>query len=462
MIRGLFVFLAVAAVAAAGAWLADHPGRVAMVWQGYRVETSAAVLLIAVAAVAAVAAVLYRGWLALRRSPAALGAAWRERTRRKGYQALSKGMVAVAAGDADEARRQARRAEGLLGDPPITLLLSAQSAQLNGDEDAAAAFFRRMVGNPDTEFLGVRGLLTQAVKRGDTAEALDLARRAWALQPKSGWVADQLFSQLTASGLWTEADAVLDGARRRKLMDDKAGERRQWVVRHQAALSASPGDALRRARKVHDANPGFVPGALALARLWLADDKPRKAAAAIERTWAIAPHPDLLEVYWKAVAAEDALARMRAAERLAKRNPDHEESRLAIATQAIDAGLWGEARRHLASALDAAGDTAGRRLYRAMAALAEAEGGDGRAAREWLMQASVADPDPAWVCRDCGHVHASWAPACDHCHAFDSLDWTVPPHARPMEPPSASPMLIGEAGGGEGAKPTVDGADAAQ
>lgn len=461
MARALFLFVAIAAVAAGGAWLADHPGRVALDWQGYRIETSAAVLLVAVAVVSAVAAVLYRIWVALRRSPATLGAVWRERSRRKGYQALSKGMVAVAAGDADEARRQSSRADGLLGDPPITLLLAAQSAQLNGDEDAAAAFFRRMLDSPDTEFLGVRGLLTQAVKRGEHDEALELARRAWRLQPKSGWVADQLFSQLSGAGLWIEADAVLDGARRRKAMDDKVAERRQWVVRHQAALAAPPEDALRRARKVNDANPDFVPGALSLARLWLADGKPRKAAAVIERTWASAPHPDLLDVYWQAAGAEDALARMRAAEKLAKRNPDHEESRLAVANQAIDAGLWGEARRHLAAALDAAGGEAGRRLFRAMAALEDAETGDSRQVRDWLMRASMADPDPAWVCRTCGHVHAAWAPACDHCAAFDSQDWTVPPHAKPMDAAPAT-VLIEGTGGADDVKATVDDADAAQ
>ena len=46
-----------------------------------------------------------------------------------------------------------------------------------------------MMEQPETEFLGLRGLLTQAIKRGDKGEALDLARRAYRLKPKSAWVA---------------------------------------------------------------------------------------------------------------------------------------------------------------------------------------------------------------------------------------------------------------------------------
>lgn len=445
MIRGLILFAVVAAIAAGAAWLADHPGRVSLLWQGWRIETSAAVLMVAVALVAVAVALVYRFWLALRRSPRAVAEAWRERSRRKGYQALSKGMVAVAAGDAGEAARQERRASGLLEDPPLTLLLSAQTAQLNGDEDAASRFFRRMLDNKETEFLGVRGLMAQAMGRGDEAEALELARRAWRLQPKSAWVAEQLFGLLRRAGQWAEADAVLDGARRRKLLDGGIAERRQWVVRHQAALQATPDDAVKRARKVHDANPAFVPGALALARLLLAADKRSKAARVIERAWAAGPHPDLLVPYWQATRAEDALARMRAAEALAARNPDHVESHVAVATQAVGAGLWGEARRHVSVALDAQGARAEARLYRLMATIEEGENGDGATAREWLMRASLADPDPAWVCRDCGHAASTWSAACDHCGGFDTLAWSSPPHVPALAPQtgaSGAPVLL--------------------
>src|SRR5207244_3592662 len=83
-----------------------------------------------------------------------------------GYRALTQGMVAVAAGDAEEAQRQARKADVLLAEPPLTLLLSAQAAQLGGDEDAARRFFSEMLNRPETEFLGLRGLLMQAGRGG--------------------------------------------------------------------------------------------------------------------------------------------------------------------------------------------------------------------------------------------------------------------------------------------------------
>ena len=77
--------------------------------------------------------VLHWLWRLLWRGPRDLGRLRAERKRQQGYRALSQGMAAVAAGDAAEARRQAKIANSLLKDPPLTLLLADQTTQLGGD-----------------------------------------------------------------------------------------------------------------------------------------------------------------------------------------------------------------------------------------------------------------------------------------------------------------------------------------
>ena len=184
MIQALWFMVVLAALALAGVWLADHPGSVTVLWQGYRLDSSVALLVSVVAVIAVVAALVYRFWIVLLGLPSAFGRRRTARRRRRGFEALTRGMVAVAAGDAEDARRQGKRAEGLLEDPPLTLLLSAQAAQLAGDEQAAERFFTAMLERPETEFLGLRGLLTQGIKRHDWDEALALARRAYRLRPE--------------------------------------------------------------------------------------------------------------------------------------------------------------------------------------------------------------------------------------------------------------------------------------
>src|SRR5208282_5369545 len=184
---------------------ADHQGSVTLHWADIRIDTSVAVLAAAVAVIAAAAALFYQLWRWLWRAPRAFARSRREHRRLKGYHALTQGMVAVAAGDAAEARRQARRADVLLNEPPLTMLLSAQAAQLNGDEAAAERYFRAMLERRETEFLGLRGLIMQATKKGDTARALGLARRAKLLRPKTEWVLATLHELEARAGDWRSA-----------------------------------------------------------------------------------------------------------------------------------------------------------------------------------------------------------------------------------------------------------------
>ena len=431
MIRALFWLILIFLVVASLVWLMDRPGSVAVDWQGYRIETSFVVLVTGLGLFAVAAAVLYRVWLAIVRTPGRMGDAWRERRRTKGYRALTKGMVAVAAGDAGEASRQVKRAEGLLNEPPLTLLLSAQAAQLNGDESAARRFFEEMTENPETEFLGLRGLLNQAMKAGDDARALEIARRAYRLQPKSDWVSQSLFDLQVRAGKWLDAQVTGDEQVRIGIATRDGNRRRKAVLTLQQGLAlARDGDteeAARRFKSAFDQAADFGPAAVAHADALIQAGKARRAADVISRAWNAGPHPDLVEPAWRAAGAEDALARVKATERLVSGSKEHAESRIALARAYLEAQLWGEARTQLAALTDAGGDDQAR-VCRLWADLEEAEHGNADAAREWLRRAALADADPAWVCKDCGNAPASWSAICGNCGGFDTFQWRRPPH----------------------------------
>lgn len=433
MIRAL-IFFAVLGFAVWGAMvLTDNPGWVSLEWSGYRIDTSFAFLLGAVAVISVASALLYRFWLFLRRGPEKMKTAWDAKRRQKGYQALTRGMVAVAAGDADEAQRQVRRADVLLDEPPLTMLVSAQAAQMKGDEAAASAFFMAMTKRPETEFLGIRGLLNQAIKRGDRTEALSLARRAHRLQPKSIWVASNMFDLQIRTGQWLDARVTCGDLARRKSIGKDETKRRQAVLSYQLSRQAGEagdgGAALGHLRDANKLAPGFIPVVADLSRRWVDGGKSSKAAKLIEDAWARNPHPALLEPYWNACAAVDALERVRATEKLVKLNPGHIESLVALARASLDARLWGEARQALEKtlatpSLASPGPPSGR-VCRMMAELEESENGDSGHAREWLVRASAA-ADPAWVCDHCGNTVGEWSVVCGKCEEFDSFDWRTP------------------------------------
>jgi HemY protein len=425
MIRAAALFILIGLSVWLAVWFADNPGRVEIEIAGLRIGTRAGVLIVAILAFAILTAAAYRLWRFARRAPGQIAQLRRANRRQNGYKALTQGMVAVAAGDSGEAMRFARKANALLNDPPLTMLLSAQAAQLDGDEDAARRYFEAMLEAPDMAFLGVRGLLMQAIRRNDTKEALRLANRAYALRPDTPWVLSKLFELQAGARQWEAANKTLSYAASAK--DAQSSRRRRVVVA--VALSeaaAADGDtkqAIRQARAAHELDPDSIPAIVAYVRHLAAAGQMRKAAKSALAAWARNPHPDLAAAYGALGGADEApLDRVRRFQSLYKLRPDDAESRLALAEASLAAALWGEARRHLA----VTGPPSARHC-RLMAALEDQEFGNAEAARRWLDKAAAALPEKAWICGECRSRASAWTPACDHCNAFDGLAWRLPP-----------------------------------
>jgi hypothetical protein len=186
MIRVL-LFLALVALMAFGVvWFADRPGDVAIVWQGYRIETSVMVALIAVAIVALIAVIVWSIVRTILRSPDLIAMFMSHRRGVRGYLAISRGLIAIGAGDASAAKRASNEVERIAPGEPLALLLNAQVAQLSGDRAAAEHAFRAMAERDDTKLLGLRGLFIEAQRRKDMVAARAYAEEAANASPALG------------------------------------------------------------------------------------------------------------------------------------------------------------------------------------------------------------------------------------------------------------------------------------
>ncbi len=426
-------FMIMAVMAAAVAWLADHPSRLELDWQGYRIESSLAMLLLAGLALFGLLRLpfwVHSRWFGARRQYA---------RQRKGIDALTRGMTALAAGEANAARRHAAQADRLLEGLPFTLLMQAQAAQLDGDEMAARNYFQSMLAAPDTEFLGLRGLLAQAMRQGDTGYAARLVERGLRLQPKSPWLIRNKFELECATGEWPQARETLGRAVQAKLISKAERNRRQGILAFaeasQAQNQGAPEQALALARQAIKGAPGLVPANVLAAQLLAQSGRPDKAARLLEKAWGNAPHPELAASYKALAATETPAQRAVRLRRLIAANPDHPESRFLEAETALAAGETARARELLQPLTDSqANGGASQRVCLLMARLAQAQGAGAQEVQHWLSRAPLAMQDPGWSCAACGKASPAWQMLCPACGEFDSIQWQAGGRAFQLEP----------------------------
>jgi HemY protein len=448
MIRVL-VYLVIVAVMAFGAvWFAERPGDVAVTWQGRRIDTSVMVLAAAVAAVAAASVIAWSILRAILRAPDAMSRYLRIRRGVRGYRAVSQGLIAVGSGDARAAKKFTAEAVRIAPREPLTLLLSAQSAQLSGDRDAAVATFQEMADRDDTRVLGLHGLFVEAQRRHDHAAALGYAEEAAKHASVPVWAGQAVLEFRCVAGDWSGALERLERNMRSGLIDKRAF-RRQRAVLLTAQAQSLPGSDRERAialvREAAKLAPDLVPAAALAGRLHGEAGERRRAARIIERAWRANPHPDLAAAYAALRPGDSARQRLSRVETLAAKGPADAEAALAVARAALDAQEFAAARKALAPYTA----SPRKRVAALMAELEMAQGDEGRA-REWMARALNARRDPAWTAD--AFVSDHWLPISPVSGRLDAFEWKDPlagedhgaviEHRAEAPAPPATPAVV--------------------
>lgn len=420
MIR-VVIFLVAVAVAATGVvWFADRPGDVVLTWMGYRIETS---LMVAALAVVMLVAVLMLVWSiarAILRSPEQVSLFFRHRRAMKGYNAITRGLVAIGAGDRKLARRAADDAARLSPNDALTLLLNAQAAQLSGDAAAAERAFREMARRDDTKLLGLRGLYIEAQRRNDAIAARRVAEEAVRSAPALTWAGQAVLDDRCAASDWGGALEALEAMKPAVEKSDYRRKRAVLLTARVIALDELERDTARAAvLEAVKLAPDLVPAAALAGRRLSEAGEQRKARRILEHAWQISPHPDLADAYANLRLGDSARERLARMQKLADRVPGQLEGALAVARAALEAREFETARKALAPYLS----SPTRRVATLMAEIEEAEHGDTGRVREWMGRAMRAAGDPVWTAD--GVVSDRWLPVTPN-GRLDGFEWRVP------------------------------------
>jgi HemY protein len=443
MIRVVLFLASVAVIAAGFAWFADRPGDVAITWLGYRIETSLMVASFAIAVLVIAAILLWSVLRGILRSPEQVSLFFRHRRAIKGYLAISRGLIAVGAGDLRIARKSADEAARLSPGDPLALLLTAQSAQMAGDRGAAERAFRTMSARDDTKLLGLRGLYVEAQRRDDAQAARLVAEEAAKVAPSLAWAGQAVLDDRCAASDWAGALLALDHMKGGLEKADYRRKRAVLLTARALALEDIDRDAARKlVLEAVKLAPDLVAAAALAGRRLAESNEPRKARKILEAAWTNNPHPDIAEAYANLRLGDSARERLARMQKLADKVPGQLEGALAVARAALDAREFKVARAALAPYLSAPT----RRIATLMAEIEETEHGDEGRVREWMGRAMRASGDPVWTAD--GVVSERWLPVSPN-GRLDGFEWRMPLAeigvSRPvieMTPPAAESVNL--------------------
>lgn len=369
---------------------------------------------------------------------------------KRGFDALADGMVAIAAGDSRTAVAKSAAAERYLEKPELTNLVNAQAAEMSGDTKRALKYYKQLLEDDRTRFVGVHGIMKQKLAEGDTDTALKLAEKAFALKPQHDPTLNTLFDLQTEKSEWSGAQKTIEAKVRSGHMPRDVGRRREAVLALADAkqlLDAGDIDAGKAAAfKAQKLSPALVPAAVLAAEMHMLDDSKRAATNVLKKAWSANPHPDLAAAFAEIEPEETAALRLKRFNALTRINAENSETKLLSAELALADEDFPAARR---AARELAETEPTARSLSIMAAIEKGEGAPDQVVRGWLTKALNASRGPQWVCDNCKNIHSSWAPRCENCESFDALDWKTPPSGEDLKSSTAmlgftAGMLAGE------------------
>ena len=469
LIKIIFFIGVVGALAWGAGFLLESDGGLQISALGYEVSPGplgSVLLLVALVFVVwlllKVLALLVAVWKFLNGDETALSRYFDRNRERKGFEALSEGLMALASGEGRVAMAKAAKADKYLNKPELTNLLTAQAAELAGDTKKAEETYRKLVENEQTRFVGVRGIMKQKLAAGENDVALQFAEKAFALKPKHEETGDILLRLQAEKEDWTGARKTLSAKLRNGQLPRDVHKRRDAVLALSEAKDVIADDSsIEKREAAIEANrlsPDLIPAAVMAAHGYIEQNKPRYATRVLKKAWEARPHPDLAAAFAAIAPDEKPSERIKRFTALTKMKPENPETKMLLAELHIANEDFPAARRALGDLVETDPDA---RSVTLMAVIERGEGASDTVVKAWLARAIAVPRGPQWICDNCQHIHNEWKPICENCSSFDTLEWKRPPLSEVAMPAGVQmlPLIVGaleDNSGADGVLPVTD------
>jgi len=363
MRTGLLIIAALVLGAFAAHSLLEDSGYVLINMRGYAVEMSVPGLILAIVLLYAAIRLLVRIWKAPRQLGQAAGRYRDNRARAR----LTRGLIAIAEGNAAKGERMLARGASRSDAPLLNYLTAARAAQQQGAEDRRDSWLRlAFERDPDA---GPAILVTQAelqIERGQLEDALVTLGRLHSQapdHPRGLALQAEVYRRLQR---WQDLESLLPSLTKAKNINAEAvSALREETASALLANAAANGQAERVEKiwqqlpKALRSRPSLVTDhARAAARCGNHDQLEKTLRKSLKTAWI----PGLVEIYG-GLETSNPVAHLAHAEAWLTRRGEDPVLLMTTARLCMQNQLWGKARSYLETSLGIRPDPVGYRLY---------------------------------------------------------------------------------------------------
>ncbi len=339
-------------------------------------------------------------------------------------------FTAITMGDMDKAIELQENLQKSDKDNDKVNILGLDIAITKKDKEKIKEYSDKLIANKETELIGLKGLLELGLLNKDYDAATEAVDRAYDIRNDLEWVIRNGMVLRARQRRWNDALNALEIGLNKKLSSSEARGLRLkatmlYELSQEAERSGNRKMAMKLCAQASDLDHSLVAAAVKLSEYYIEDgNQVRKAAGVLSRLWMKRPIAEICDAYVKLWPEDNKYISVQRVEQLCISNNNHILNKKVLAKYAMDAGIYGKARKELDDYLACAPLT--KSTAKLMAIFEEKANSDMRAANRWLLDAEMADDDQRWICSKCAHHAEKWESICPGCGDFATLEWVTP------------------------------------
>lgn len=420
----LILKLVIAGILIGIAYYVPGQGDTQLRFVDYVVDIKTGALAAGAMAAIIIAIYLFKFFAWVKDLPAKLKLQLRQRRLNKAKECLLESYIALSSGELETAVDLAVKSKNLDKNGLFHDIFEAQALFMAGEIDRAEIKFDRLRQFKNTKFLGLRGLISIRKKQSRPDEARLLLIEALKDRPNSVWVLKELLDHNLKYLEFAKANTVIEQLRITGHLDKKKSNRYKsivaWLQAQQAKRLGNTEEFESYGQQSLKLDPTLTAATLDLSSHYYSQNQTTKALKLIENGYEVLPHTDYLPILRAVLTGESALDQYRIAEDTISRRAEHRVTHIILASFAISAKLWGQARLHL----NILKEKPSQLVYTLLAELEQAEHPtNSDVISEYLKLAVQAVPEGEWMCHNCHTSQVSWSVFCQSCQSFDQISW---------------------------------------